>query len=206
MRSKVGLFLISHVASSTSLDFQSSGTIAIFLFYLHGSVHRKCMLINVQRNERICSLYFILLHYHSTCFGCRPHPSPGAHKTVVAATGTSHMMMQLPHSNAAKLATFEWGSCTIIWLVTVDVTTVLCAPGDECGRHPKHVEWYCSKIKYRLHIFASRWTFILQLSTALDWEVSKCMWSNYYNTNINVVVSICCLNAVNSRKDKPLWV
>ena len=40
-------------------------------------------------------LYFILLQYHSTRFGCRPHPSSGAHETVVTATGTSHMVVQL---------------------------------------------------------------------------------------------------------------
>ena len=38
------------------------------------------ILINVQRDATICSLYFILLQYRSTCFGCRPHPSSGAHK------------------------------------------------------------------------------------------------------------------------------
>ena len=48
----------------------------------------------------------------------------------------------------------------IIWLVPVAVITVLCTPDNGCGRQPKHVEWYSSKIKYRLHIVASRWTFI----------------------------------------------
>ena len=79
---------------------------------------------------------YILLQYHSTCFGCRPHPSPGVHKTVVAATGTSHMIVQLPHS---IVATLEWGSCTTILLLPVAVTTVLCTPDDGCGKHPKHV-------------------------------------------------------------------
>ena len=44
---------------------------------------------------------YILLQYHSTGFGCRPHPSSGVHKTVVTVTGTSHMIVQLPHSNVA---------------------------------------------------------------------------------------------------------
>jgi len=35
----------------------------------------------------------ILLQDYSTCFGCRPHPSSGVHKTVVTATGTSHMIV-----------------------------------------------------------------------------------------------------------------
>jgi len=52
-------------------------------FYVHGSVHEKSISVNVQRDTTICSLYFILLQDHSTCFGCRAHPSSGVHKTVV---------------------------------------------------------------------------------------------------------------------------
>ena len=66
------------------------------------------ILINVQRDATICSLYFILMQNHSTCFGCRPHPSSGVHKTVVTSTGTSHMFVQLPHSNVAKLILPRW--------------------------------------------------------------------------------------------------
>ena len=58
--------------------------------------------INVQRDATMCSLYFILLQYHSTCFGCRPHPSSRVHKTIVTATGTSHMVVQLPQSDVAN--------------------------------------------------------------------------------------------------------
>ena len=61
------------------------------LLYIHGSMHRKSILINVQRDATIGSLYFILLQYHPTRFACRPHPSSGIHKTVVTATGTSHV-------------------------------------------------------------------------------------------------------------------
>jgi hypothetical protein len=107
---------------------------------------------------------YILLQYHSTCFGYRPHPSSGVRKTVVTATGTSHMFVQLPHTNLAKLV---WDSCTSIWLAPVAVTTVLCTPDDGCGRHRKHVERSCSKINYRLHIVASRWTFINTLFSEL---------------------------------------
>jgi len=38
-------------------------------------------IINVQRDARIRSLYFILLQDHSTCFGCLSHPSSGVHET-----------------------------------------------------------------------------------------------------------------------------
>jgi hypothetical protein len=131
-----------------------------FFFYVHGSFHPKSISINVQRDATICNPYFIFLQDYSTCFGRRPHPSSGVGKTIITTTGTSHMVVQLPHSNVAKLATLEWGSCMTIWLVPVAVTTVLCTPNDGCGRHPKHVEWSCRKIKYRLHIIESRWTFI----------------------------------------------
>ena len=63
--------------------------------------------MNVQRDATIRSLYFILLQDHSTCFGCRPHPSSGVHKTVVTATGTSHMIAWLSDSKVTKLATLE---------------------------------------------------------------------------------------------------
>jgi hypothetical protein len=58
-------------------------------FYVHGSVHRKSILTNV-RDATICSLYFILMQYHTMCFRCCPHPSSGVHKTVTAASGTGH--------------------------------------------------------------------------------------------------------------------
>ena len=69
------------------------------MFYVHGSVHHKSILINVQRDE--INAVYILLQYHSTCFGCSPHQSSGVHKTVVIATGTSHMIVQSPHSDVA---------------------------------------------------------------------------------------------------------
>ena len=116
------------------------------------------ILLNVQRNATICSLYVTLLQDHSTCFGCLPHPSSGVHKSVVTATDTSYMFVQLPHSSVAKLATLEWGSCTTIWLVPEAVVTVLCTPDYGCGTRPKHVGWFCSKITYWLRIVSSRWT------------------------------------------------
>ena len=81
-------------------------------------------------------------------------------KLWTTASGTSHISVQLPRSNVANLATLERGSCTTIWLVPEAVVTVLSTPDDGCGWHPKHVEWFCSKIKYRLYIVASHWTFI----------------------------------------------
>jgi len=36
------------------------------------------------------AVWFIFLQSHSTCFGCPPHPSSGALKTVTADSGTGH--------------------------------------------------------------------------------------------------------------------
>jgi len=48
------------------------------------------MLIFVQQDATQSSL-FIILQFHSTCFGCQPHPSSGVHKTVTTASGTGHI-------------------------------------------------------------------------------------------------------------------
>jgi len=93
------------------------------------------------------ALYFILLQNHFTCFACRPHPSSGTHQTVTTASDTTHIICAAT-SLILGLATIEWDSCRIIWLVPVAVTKVLCTPDDGCGRHPKHVEWFCSTKKY----------------------------------------------------------
>ena len=150
---------IKHSPSSRTEVQNECDYISSFI-YIHGSVHHKSILINVQRDATVCSLYSILLQDHTTCSGCRPHPSSGVHNTVVTATGARHKIVHLPRSNVAKLAMLEWDRCTIIWFAPVAVTTVLRTPDDGCGRHPKHVECSCSKIEYRLHIVASRWTFI----------------------------------------------
>ena len=63
------------------------------IFYVYGSVRPWCILVIVQRNTTKSSLF------HSTCFGCQPHPPSGVHETVTTASGTGH----LPPSNVAKL-------------------------------------------------------------------------------------------------------
>ena len=83
--------------------------------YVHGSVHRKSILINVQRDATICSLYFILLQYHSTCFGCRPHPSSGVHKTSYSHWYKSYDRAATSlQRGQIHLATLERGGFTIM--------------------------------------------------------------------------------------------
>ena len=83
------------------------------IFYVYGSVHRCSILIIVQWDATESSL-FIILHVHSTCFGCQPLPSSEVHKSETTASGTGHIFcVQLPPSNVVKpsLATLEGGSC-----------------------------------------------------------------------------------------------
>jgi len=50
-----------------------------------------CLTI-VQRDATLSSL-FIILHVHSTCFGCQPHPSSGVHKTSTTASGNEGQLL-----------------------------------------------------------------------------------------------------------------
>ena len=58
-------------------------------FYIHVSVHRNSILTRSNKLQQYAGIY--LLHNYSTCFGCRSHPSSGAHKTVTTASGTGHI-------------------------------------------------------------------------------------------------------------------
>ena len=115
--------------------------------YVYGSVHRRSILIIVQRDATQSSL-FIILQVHSTCFGCQPHPSSGVHKTVTAASCTGHIF--------CAATPLQRGQA---WPVPEALATVLCTSDDGCGWHPKHVEWTC-RIINRLLFVASRWTII----------------------------------------------
>jgi len=60
-------------------------------FYVYGSVHRRSILLIVQRDATQSSI-FIILQVHSTCFGCQTHPSSAIHKTVTTASVTGHIL------------------------------------------------------------------------------------------------------------------
>ena len=53
------------------------------------------------------AVYFIILQDHSTCFGCRPHPSSGVHKTVTTASGTGHIIGAATSLRRGQVATSE---------------------------------------------------------------------------------------------------
>jgi len=56
------------------------------------------------------SSLFIILQVHSTCFGFRPHPPSGVHKTVTTASDTG-AATALQHGQAS-LAMLEGSSFT----------------------------------------------------------------------------------------------
>ena len=89
---------------------------------------------------QLFAVTFILLQDHSTYFGCRPHPSSGVHKTVTTASGTGHTNCAATFLQRGQIGQFV---CPVLEVVV----TVLCTPDDWRRRHPKHVEWSCSKIK-----------------------------------------------------------
>jgi len=56
--------------------------------YIRGSVRRNSRLNKSNKMQQYADIY-LLLNY-STFFGRPSRPSPGVHKTVVAASGTDH--------------------------------------------------------------------------------------------------------------------
>ena len=77
-----------------------------------GGKLQQCVCINncPTRCNNEHSIYF--MQGHSTCFGCRPHPSSAVHKTVTAASGTGHIIgaatsFQRGQVRSPNLATLE---------------------------------------------------------------------------------------------------
>ena len=70
------------------------------------------ILIRSNKTQQYAGIY--LLQNHSTCFGCPSHPSSGVHKTVTAASGTSHSNNLPPtwlgHVGGRLLLSLSWTS------------------------------------------------------------------------------------------------
>jgi len=77
---------------------------------------------------------YLLLNY-STCFRRPSRPSSGVHKTVVATSGTDHIIWEASFFKRLKKLASQ-----IILSEPEAATTVLCTPDDGRDRHPKHVE------------------------------------------------------------------
>ena len=74
-----------------------------------------------------------LLQNYSTCFGCPLHPSSGVHKTLTAASYTSHTVKY----KSMNFCTLQYDP---VWPVPEAAVTVLCTPDNGCDGHPEHVE------------------------------------------------------------------
>jgi len=87
------------------------------------------ILVIVQR-DAIQSNLFIILHVHSTCFECQPHPSSEAHKTLTTASVTGHIFCAATSLQRVQ-AWPRWRE--VAAPVLEAVVTVLCTPDDGCG-------------------------------------------------------------------------
>ena len=91
-----GVAIILHTFSFFNSSLESTADVQVipkaltllYVFYIHGSVHRNSMLIRSNKMQQYAGIY--LLQNHSTCFGCPSHPSSGVHEIVTAASGTGH--------------------------------------------------------------------------------------------------------------------
>jgi len=79
---------------------------------------------------RLYTVYYISVNC-CTCFGWLLHPSSGAHIYVITASGTGQTVS----------AIFRYRG-TVKTDVPDAVITVICAPDDGWGCHPKHVEQF----------------------------------------------------------------
>ena len=112
--------------------------------------------IIVQRDATQSSL-FIILQVQSTFFRCQPSP-------IIRSTQNCNCSLQYWSyflcSYPPTWPYWPWrAAAQKIWPVSEAVVTVLCTPDDECGWHPKHVEWTC-RIINRLFCVAFRWKII----------------------------------------------
>ena len=63
----------------------------VFNFNIHGSVHRNNILIYIQQDATLHSLF--ISWNRSRCFGWYHHPSSGAQTTVSTVSGICHTVM-----------------------------------------------------------------------------------------------------------------
>jgi len=66
-------------------------------FNIRGSVYRNSRLKKSNEMQQYTAIY-LLLNY-CICFGLPSHPSPGIHKTLVAAFGTDHTICTVPNQS-----------------------------------------------------------------------------------------------------------
>ena len=78
-------------ASYITITFPKQQCLYICCFLSATVLHLRSTLLRIyliRSNEMQQYAGVYLLQNYSTCFGCLSHPSPGAHQTVTAASGT----------------------------------------------------------------------------------------------------------------------
>jgi hypothetical protein len=76
---------------STVLNLRITAKLLSYSFNVHGSVHRKNILIYIQQDATLHSLF--ISGNCSTCLGWYHHPSSGAQTTVSTASGICHTVI-----------------------------------------------------------------------------------------------------------------
>ena len=128
---------------------------------VHGSVHRKYILIYIQQDATLHSL-FISGNY-STCFGLYLYPSSGAQNCIYSIWHLSNRNCYLPLSwrswksgisNSSIIATGSSYGLTSAKCCRYS----FCAPDDGWRYNPKHVEQFPEINK--LYNVATCWIYI----------------------------------------------
>jgi len=92
-------------------------------FNVHGSVHRKYILIYIQLDAMLHILF--ISGNCSTCFGWYFHPSSGAHTTVSTASGTCKTVTAICRYRGG-VGTFSSNSSTIAVGSSYGLTSARC--------------------------------------------------------------------------------
>jgi len=77
----------------------------VLLFYIRGCVHRYSRLKKYNKMQQYADIYLVL--NYCTCLGRSSRQSSGVHKTVVAASGTDHIIRGASFLKRDQIRTFE---------------------------------------------------------------------------------------------------
>ena len=99
-------------------------------FNVHGSVHRKSILIYIQQDAKLHSLFYLEAALH------------------VSGGSTTHHQerIQLYLQHLVFVTPLSRQLAVTVWQIPDAVDTVVCAPDDGWWYHPKHVEQFPDKI------------------------------------------------------------
>jgi hypothetical protein len=128
-----------------SVDLRVCHSVTCISFNVHGSVHRKNILIYHVYITRYNVTQSILSVDCSTCFGWYHRPSSGAHTTLSTASGICH---------------------------TITATCRYSVPDDRWWYQPKHVKQFPDKINcVSLHLVGYILEYILRSWLRYSWQI-----------------------------------